>query len=32
MSTYQHIVLASRPNGVVSVDNFRLESAPIPIN
>lgn len=29
MSTYQHIVLASRPNGVVSVDNFRLESAPI---
>ena len=30
MSTYQHIVLASRPNGVVSVDNFRLESAPIP--
>ena len=30
MSTYQHIVLASRPNGVVSIDNFRLESAPIP--
>ena len=30
MSTYQHIVLASRPNGVVSVDNFRLEPAPIP--
>jgi len=30
MSTYQHIVLASRPNGVVSVDNFRLESASIP--
>jgi NADPH-dependent curcumin reductase len=30
MSTYQHIVLASRPNGVVSVENFRLESAPIP--
>ena len=30
MSTYQQIVLASRPNGVVSVDNFRLESAPIP--
>jgi NADPH-dependent curcumin reductase CurA len=30
MSTYQHIVLASRPNGVVSADNFRLESAPIP--
>lgn len=30
MSTYQHIVLASRPNGVVSADNFRLESVPVP--
>lgn len=30
MSTYQRIVLASRPQGVVSVDNFRLESVPVP--
>lgn len=30
MSNYQRIVLASRPQGVVSVDNFRLESVPLP--
>ncbi len=30
MSNYQQIVLASRPQGVVSVNNFRLESVPVP--
>ena len=30
MSNYQRIVLASRPQGVVSTDNFRLETAPLP--
>ncbi len=30
MSTYQRIVLASRPQGVVAPDNFRLESLPLP--
>ena len=30
MSTYQKIVLASRPQGQVSPDNFRLEEAPVP--
>jgi NADPH-dependent curcumin reductase CurA len=30
MSTYQQIVLASRPQGHVSPDNFRLEQAPVP--
>jgi NADPH-dependent curcumin reductase len=30
MSTYQRIVLASRPQGEVSPSNFRLESAPVP--
>ncbi len=30
MSNYQQIVLASRPQGVVSVNNFRLESVPLP--
>lgn len=30
MNHYQRIVLASRPQGVVSVDNFRLETAPLP--
>ena len=30
MNSYQQIVLASRPKGVVSVDNFRLESVPVP--
>lgn len=30
MSTYQKIVLASRPQGVVSADNFRLETQPVP--
>lgn len=29
-NTYQRIVLASRPQGEVSVDNFRLETAPVP--
>ena len=29
-NTYQRIVLASRPKGEVSVDNFRLETAPVP--
>ncbi len=28
--TYQRIVLASRPSGWVTADNFRLESLPIP--
>ena len=31
MSTYQKIVLASRPQGHVSPDNFRLEQAPVPV-
>jgi NADPH-dependent curcumin reductase CurA len=30
MSTYQQIVLASRPQGHVSPDNFRLEQVPVP--
>ncbi len=30
MSTYQRIVLASRPQGEVSADNFRLETQPLP--
>jgi NADPH-dependent curcumin reductase CurA len=30
MSNYQRIVLASRPQGVVSTDNFRLEAVPLP--
>lgn len=30
MNTYQQIVLASRPQGQVSVDNFRLETVPVP--
>lgn len=30
MTSYQQIVLASRPQGVVSVDNFRAESVPVP--
>ncbi len=30
MSSYQRIVLASRPKGEVSVDNFRLETAEVP--
>ena len=29
-STCQRIVLASRPNGWVTTDNFRLERVPIP--
>ena len=29
-SSYQRIVLASRPTGAVSPENFRLESLPIP--
>ena len=29
-STYQRIVLASRPKGEVSTDNFRLELMPVP--
>ncbi|MDO8701331.1 MAG: NADP-dependent oxidoreductase [Undibacterium sp.] len=29
-NTYQRIVLASRPKGEVSADNFRLETAPVP--
>lgn len=32
MSTYQHIVLASRPKGTaVTPDNFRLERKPMPV-
>jgi NADPH-dependent curcumin reductase CurA len=30
MSTFKKIVLASRPQGHVSPDNFRLEEAPVP--
>jgi NADPH-dependent curcumin reductase CurA len=30
-ATYQRIVLASRPQGRVSVDNFRLERVPVPV-
>jgi NADPH-dependent curcumin reductase CurA len=30
LSTYQHIVLASRPSGEVEAGNFRLETADIP--
>jgi NADPH-dependent curcumin reductase CurA len=30
MSTYKQIVLASRPQGVLSVNNFRLETVPVP--
>lgn len=30
MTSYQQIVLASRPQGEVSVNNFRLESVPVP--
>ena len=30
MTTYQKIVLASRPQGAVSPDNFRLEQATVP--
>ncbi|MGY8526857.1 NADP-dependent oxidoreductase [Paracidovorax citrulli] len=29
-NTFQRIVLASRPTGAVSPDNFRLETAPVP--
>lgn len=29
-STMHQIVLASRPNGLATVDNFRLETAPVP--
>jgi NADPH-dependent curcumin reductase CurA len=28
--TFQRIVLASRPQGTVSPDNFRLERVPVP--
>ena len=31
MSTYQQIVLASRPVGGVTPDNFRLETQPVPV-
>jgi len=31
MTSYQHVVLASRPKGVVSVDNFRLETVAVPV-
>jgi NADPH-dependent curcumin reductase len=30
MTTYKRIVLAARPNGEVSPDNFRLEEVPVP--
>lgn len=30
MTTYQRIVLASRPQGGVAPDNFRLETVPVP--
>ncbi|MEK9905564.1 MAG: NADP-dependent oxidoreductase, partial [Rhodospirillales bacterium] len=28
--THRRIVLASRPNGMVSIDNFRLEEVQVP--
>jgi NADPH-dependent curcumin reductase CurA len=31
MDTYRQIVLASRPKGVPTSENFRLETGPIPI-
>ena len=31
MTSFQRIVLASRPKGEVSVDNFRLETAQVPV-
>jgi NADPH-dependent curcumin reductase CurA len=30
MNTFQRIVLASRPQGSVSIENFRLETVPVP--
>jgi NADPH-dependent curcumin reductase CurA len=30
MNSYQQVVLASRPQGQVSADNFRLETVPVP--
>jgi NADPH-dependent curcumin reductase CurA len=30
MATYKKIVLASRPKGAVTADNFRLEESPVP--
>ena len=30
MTTYQCMVLASRPQGVVTPENFRLETKPVP--
>ena len=30
MTTYQCIVLAARPQGVVASENFRLETRPVP--
>jgi NADPH-dependent curcumin reductase CurA len=29
-ATYQRIVLASRPQGWVTLENFRLERVPVP--
>jgi len=29
-NTHRRVVLANRPNGMVSPDNFRLEEAPLP--
>jgi NADPH-dependent curcumin reductase CurA len=31
MTTFQRVVLASRPHGDVSVDNFRLETVQVPV-
>jgi NADPH-dependent curcumin reductase CurA len=31
MTTYRHVVLASRPHGPVSEDNFRIEEATLPL-
>ena len=31
MSTYRRIVLASRPVGAPTLDNFRLETGPMPV-
>jgi NADPH-dependent curcumin reductase CurA len=31
MASFQRVVLASRPKGQVNVDNFRLETVPVPV-
>ena len=31
MDTYRQIILAARPKGLPTADNFRLESGPLPV-